>query len=72
MRWPDGSRVFIGNLASEATNKREIYEIFEAYGPVDEVILHESFGFVQFRDAATAQTAIEKERGRLIGERKIG
>lgn len=70
--WPDGTRVFIGNLASEATTKRELREIFEAYGTVEEVILHESYGFIQFKDSADAQTAIQKETGRLIGGRKIG
>lgn len=70
--WPEGSRVFVGNLASEHTNKRELREVFEVYGPVDEVILHDSFGFIQFQDPRSAADAIAKENGRVIGNRKIG
>lgn len=70
--YPEGSRIFIGNLASEATSKKELRAIFEAYGPVDEVILHESYGFIQFHTPEAAANAIGKESGRSIGGRRIG
>jgi RNA recognition motif-containing protein len=70
--YPDGSRIFIGNLASEATSKKELRAMFEAYGPVDEVILHESYGFIQFHTPEAAANAIARESGRTIGGRRIG
>jgi hypothetical protein len=46
--------------------------MFEAYGPVDEVILHESYGFIQFHTPEAAANAIARESGRTIGGRRIG
>ena len=68
----EGARVFVGNLSPDCTSKRELREIFEKYGAVDEIVLLDSFGFVQFLDPRAAQEAILRENGRILGGRKIG
>ncbi|KAJ3377363.1 hypothetical protein HDU92_008344 [Lobulomyces angularis] len=65
--YPPNTRLFIGNLAVEATSKEEIFNIFSAYGEVAEVALKTSYGFVQFANLESCTLAMEKEQGRLIG-----
>ena len=72
LQFPPACRVFIGNLATEKTNAREIEGIFAKYGRLAEPpVLRRSFGFVQFDDPRAAQAAIEREQGTMIGGLKV-
>lgn len=65
------TRLFVGNLKSEALTKREFREMWEKYGEVMEVAIHRSFGFVQFAQPEALQAAIQGEQGRMIGGKPI-
>ncbi|CAJ0769250.1 10242_t:CDS:2, partial [Entrophospora sp. SA101] len=41
---PPGSRLFLGNLSTHSTSKRELYDIFSPYGEVFEISIKNSFG----------------------------
>ena len=72
LQFPPACRVFIGNLATEKTNAREIEGIFAKYGRLAEPpVLRRSFGFVQFDDPRAAQAAIEREQGTMIGGLRV-
>ncbi len=67
------SRLFIGNLASEKTTPKEIREIFSKYGKITEdIVLHRSFGFVQYDNPESAAAAINMENGRVLGGLRLG
>lgn len=63
---PPGSRLFIGNLASEYTDRTHIARIFAKYGNIIEISLKESYGFVQFDNPESCRMAIAAEQGRVI------
>lgn len=66
------SRVFIGNLASEATTENDLYAVFSKYGRLMETpVLRRSFGFVQFETPEAAANAIASEQGRSIGGMRV-
>lgn len=66
------SRVFIGNLASEATTENDLYAVFSKYGRLMETpVLRRSFGFVQFETPEAAANAISSEQGRSIGGMRV-
>lgn len=70
---PPNCRIFIGNLASEATSKEELRSIFIKYGEITEdPIIRRCFGFIQYDNEESTQRAMKKENGRQIGHRKIG
>lgn len=68
---PD-SRLFVGNLASEKTSKEELARIFAQYGDIYEIVLKESYGFVQYNNSESVREAIRMENGRLVGGLKLG
>jgi RNA recognition motif-containing protein len=70
--YPPGCRLFLGNLASEKTSRKELLEIFGEYGQVEEVVVRRSFGFVQYATPEEAQDAIKAENGRMIGGLNLG
>nr|KAJ3420173.1 hypothetical protein HK105_006006 [Polyrhizophydium stewartii] len=70
-RAPPNSRLFIGNLPSEKTTKREIASIFVKYGSILEISLKSSFGFVQYDNPTSCQMAIQCENHRTIGDLKL-
>nr|CAG8632441.1 2805_t:CDS:2 [Entrophospora candida] len=45
---PPGSRLFLGNLSTHSTTKKELYDIFSPYGEVFEISIKNSFGFIQY------------------------
>jgi RNA recognition motif-containing protein len=66
------SRIFLGNLASERTSRRELYEIFSKYGRItEEIVLRRSFGFIQYDNPESAQAAINTENCRIIGGMRV-
>ncbi|KAJ3304268.1 hypothetical protein HDU76_005229 [Blyttiomyces sp. JEL0837] len=68
---PVGSRLFVGHLAAEKTDKFEIASIFVVYGSIVEILLKGSFGFVQYMDPVACNEAILCENGRVVGGVKI-
>jgi RNA recognition motif-containing protein len=70
---PPQSRLFVGNLASERTSARELYDIFSKYGNIiEDIVIRRSFGFVQYDNPKSAAEAIKHENGRMIGGMRIG
>ncbi|KAI8913095.1 hypothetical protein DFJ77DRAFT_67694 [Powellomyces hirtus] len=63
---PPSSRLFMGNLASERTDKTELARIFAPYGNIAEIVLKGSFGFVQFDNPDACQRAMQHESGRKV------
>nr|CAG8454230.1 15000_t:CDS:2 [Entrophospora candida] len=58
---PPGSRLFLGNLSTHSTSKRELYDIFSPYGEVFEISIKNSFGFIQYDNPER----LEVSRGKL-------
>ncbi len=67
-----GSRIFLGNLASDRTSERELRDMFLRYGNVKEVVVRKGFGFVQFDSSEAAQKAIAAENGRMFRGYRLG
>jgi RNA recognition motif-containing protein len=72
MSLPLGSRLFLGRLATEKTDRNELASIFAKYGPIHEISLKNTFGFIQFATAEACQAAILHEQGRVIGGLSVG
>ncbi|KAK7941404.1 uncharacterized protein PG986_013791, partial [Apiospora aurea] len=70
-RFPEGSRLFIGNLSSERVSKREVFDIFSRYGRMAQISLKQAYGFVQYHDVAEGKTAMDNLQGAEVGGRKI-
>eukprot|EP00122_Pirum_gemmata_P007587 Pgem_evm1s6966 len=69
-RWPENSRLFLGNLSPEI-QESTLKDIFGKYGNIPELNKRDHFGFVQFENPEIANLAVENEqnltiRGRLI------
>ncbi|CAJ0898334.1 3755_t:CDS:2 [Entrophospora sp. SA101] len=69
---PPGSRLFLGNLSTHSTSKRELYDIFSPYGEVFEISIKNSFGFIQYDNPESIKKAIEKENGRILHGLRLG
>ncbi|KAI1149106.1 hypothetical protein F4825DRAFT_464373 [Nemania diffusa] len=70
-RFPDGSRLFIGNLSSERASKREVFNIFSKYGRLAQISLKQAYGFVQYHEVAEGQAAMDNLQGMEIRGKKI-
>lgn len=73
-RWdsfPQGSRLFVGNLSSESVTKRDIFHVFHPYGRLAQISIKQAFGFVQFLNADDCMRALDSEQGRSIKDKKI-
>ncbi|KAK8055011.1 RNA recognition domain-containing protein, partial [Apiospora rasikravindrae] len=70
-RFPEGSRLFIGNLSSERVSKREVFDIFSRYGRMAQISLKQAYGFVQYHDVAEGKAAMDNLQGAEAGGRKI-
>ncbi|TPX39658.1 hypothetical protein SeMB42_g06293 [Synchytrium endobioticum] len=64
---PTGSRLFIGNMASEKTSREELGEIFRKYGNIKEILMKNSYAFIQFDNPEACKLAVQHEQGRLLG-----
>lgn len=64
-------RVFIGNLPVGMKSK-ELEETFSQYGVVSGLSIHNNFGFVQFEDEKSADTAVAKENGKVYQGKRVG
>lgn len=70
-RFPENSRIFIGNLSSERVSKREVFDVFHRYGRLAQISLKSAYGFVQYHSAEDAAHAMAGAQGMEIGGRKI-
>ena len=70
-RFPNGSRLFVGNLSTEKVQKRDVFRKFYRYGQIAQISLKQAYGFVQYMDAATCATALAMEQGSKIRGREI-
>ncbi|CAG8681981.1 5070_t:CDS:2, partial [Acaulospora colombiana] len=67
---PSGSRLFLGNLSTHSTSKKELYDIFSPYGKTLQISIKNSFGFVQYDNPESVKRAIEKENGLEVSHGK--
>ncbi|KAK3321585.1 hypothetical protein B0H66DRAFT_472835 [Apodospora peruviana] len=71
-RFPEGSRIFIvGNLSSERVSKREVFDVFHAFGRLAQISLKSAFGFVQYHTTEEGAVALHNAQGIELGGRKI-
>jgi len=73
-RWeefPNGSRLFVGNLSAERVTKRDVFNVFYHHGPLAQISIKQAYGFVQFLSAQDCQKAMSIEQGRNVKGRKI-
>ncbi|KAI0454691.1 hypothetical protein F5B21DRAFT_231207 [Xylaria acuta] len=70
-RFPEGSRIFIGNLSSERASKKEVFNIFSKYGRLAQISLKQAYGFVQYHTVAEGQAAMDNLQGMDIRGKKI-
>ncbi|KAI1370825.1 hypothetical protein F4677DRAFT_341565 [Hypoxylon crocopeplum] len=70
-RFPDGSRLFIGNLSSDRVSKKEVFDIFSPYGSLAQISLKQAYGFVQYHSFAEGQAAMDHLQGMEVRGRKV-
>ncbi|KAI3318908.1 hypothetical protein HD806DRAFT_296859 [Xylariaceae sp. AK1471] len=70
-RFPEGSRIFIGNLSSERVSKKEVFDIFSRYGRLAQISLKQAYGFVQYHTIAEGQAAMDNLQGIEVRGKKI-
>lgn len=59
--FPDGSRLFIGNLSTNTVTKADLFRICRMYGEVVHITLKGGFGFVQYTNAELCAECIKGE-----------
>ncbi|KAI1097843.1 hypothetical protein F4804DRAFT_147837 [Jackrogersella minutella] len=70
-RFPEGSRLFIGNLSSDRVSKKEVFDLFSKYGRLAQISLKQAYGFVQYHTLAEGQAAMDHLQGIDVRGRKI-
>lgn len=70
-RFPEGSRLFIGNLSAERVPKKEVFDVFSPYGRLAQISLKQAYGFVQYHKVSEGQAATDALQGVEICGRKI-
>jgi nuclear polyadenylated RNA-binding protein 3 len=73
-RWddfPNGTRMFIGNLPSDRIGKKDIFRLFYPYGRLAQISIKQAYGFVQFYEKADCDDAIRSQQGMIITGRKV-
>ncbi|KAL6721084.1 nuclear polyadenylated RNA-binding protein 3 [Lecanora helva] len=70
-RFPQGSRLFIGNLFTEKATKRDIFYVFHKYGRLAQISMKSAYGFVQYHDSNACMSALHSEQGIELRGRKI-
>jgi arginine/serine-rich splicing factor 4/5/6 len=48
-KMPSGQRVYIGNIPANA-RERDLEKFFKGYGSLNEVVVKNGYGFVEFKD----------------------
>ncbi|KAL7962158.1 hypothetical protein V8C34DRAFT_270928 [Trichoderma compactum] len=70
-RFPEGSRIFIGNLSSDKVSKRDVFDIFHRYGRLAQISLKSAYGFVQYHTVEEGRNALENLQGMEVKGRRI-
>ncbi|KAI0887018.1 uncharacterized protein GGS22DRAFT_159187 [Annulohypoxylon maeteangense] len=70
-RFPEGSRLFIGNLSSDRVSKKEVFDLFSKYGRLAQISLKQAYGFVQYHTLMEGQAAMDHLQGIDVRGRKI-
>ncbi|KAK3486617.1 uncharacterized protein B0T23DRAFT_407545 [Neurospora hispaniola] len=70
-RFPEGSRIFIGNLSCERVSKREVFDVFSKFGRLAQISLKNAYGFVQYHTIEEGLAAIRGCRDVELGGRAI-
>ncbi|KAL7910904.1 hypothetical protein GGI35DRAFT_468716 [Trichoderma velutinum] len=70
-RFPEGSRIFIGNLSSDKVSKRDVFDIFHRYGRLAQISLKSAYGFVQYHTVEEGRSALENLQGMEVKGRRI-
>ncbi|PHH86189.1 hypothetical protein CDD83_10600 [Cordyceps sp. RAO-2017] len=70
-RFPEGSRIFIGNLSSDKVSKRDVFDVFYKYGRLAQISLKSAYGFVQYHAVDEGRQAMENLQGIEIKGRRI-
>ncbi|RDA91300.1 hypothetical protein CP533_6331 [Ophiocordyceps camponoti-saundersi (nom. inval.)] len=70
-RFPEGSRIFIGNLSSDKVSKRDVFDVFHKYGRLAQISLKSAYGFVQYHAVEEGRQAMEHLQGIEIKGRRI-
>jgi len=70
-RFPEGSRLFIGNLVTEKVSKRDVFHLFHKYGKIAQISIKQAYGFVQFYEVSSCSAALAREQGQELRGRKI-
>ncbi|XP_044717227.1 RNA recognition motif domain-containing protein [Hirsutella rhossiliensis] len=70
-RFPEGSRIFIGNLSSDKVSKRDVFDVFHKYGRLAQISLKSAYGFVQYHTVDEGRQAMENLQGIEIKGRRI-
>ncbi|CAK7272848.1 nuclear polyadenylated RNA-binding protein 3 [Sporothrix epigloea] len=69
--FPEGSRMFVGNLSQERVSKRDVFEQFHRYGRLAQISIKSAYGFVQYHSASEASAALKNLEGAEVRGRKI-
>ncbi|KAF2018377.1 hypothetical protein BU24DRAFT_169593 [Aaosphaeria arxii CBS 175.79] len=70
-QFPNGSRLFIGNLPTEKVTKRDIFHRFYKHGSLAQISIKQAYGFVQFLESSSCHRALQAEQGQAIRGRKM-
>ena len=66
------ARVFIGNLPADQVTRQAVEEMYKDYGKILGISLHKSYGFVQFDDSDSANTAVKATHGKMMNGNRRG
>ncbi|KAG9250518.1 putative RNA-binding protein [Emericellopsis atlantica] len=70
-RFPEGSRIFIGNLSSDKVSKRDVFDIFYRFGRLAQISLKSAYGFVQYHTVQEGSSALQHLEGYEVKGRRI-
>ncbi|KOS17907.1 putative RNA-binding protein [Escovopsis weberi] len=73
-RWdcfPEGSRIFIGNLSSDKVSKKDVFDLFHKFGRLAQISLKSAYGFVQYHTANEGWKALKTLEGTELKGRRI-
>ncbi|KAK4642463.1 nuclear polyadenylated RNA-binding protein 3 [Podospora bellae-mahoneyi] len=70
-RFPEGARIFVGNLSSDRVSKKEVFAVFSKYGRLAQISMKSAYGFVQYHNVSEAQAALEACQDMELGGRRI-
>ncbi|KAI9892579.1 MAG: hypothetical protein M1814_001272 [Vezdaea aestivalis] len=69
-KFPQDSRLFVGNLATEKVTKRDIFHVFHKYGRIAQISIKNAYGFVQFFESEDCLRALRQEQDVTIRQKR--